>query len=549
VLRLYLGDLDPPTLDPNAAEDSQSISVLSAVHRGLLYFDDQLGTVPALADLPEITNDGKTLTFTLVDGAMYSDGTPIVAGDLVFSWRRLVTPSLANPYAYLLCPVVGVDQLLAACGTIEEDSADDALAEQIGVSAPDDKTFVVELNAPSTFFNSIVTLWPTVPIKAEWVNTPNFVEPENYIASGPFTLGSWAHNSEIVLVPNPNWYGDPPTLQEVRLQIGGDPDAAMAAYERGDLDIVTVPGTQLRRVLDDPAFEPETQQLPQLAITYYGFATCQRPADACPPNEATSDGRSPSSNLNFRIAMTQAVDKQLFIDLTFGGTGLVANSMIMPGLAGHDPDYDPYPFDLEAANERMNTALEELGVQDGPDEEEEGEEPSVTAADLGRITIGYNSNAGHLPRVAFLAEAWRTAFGMTEEQFEFVGVDFSTFLQQRTQGVYDVSRNGWGADFPHAHNQLDGLFTCGSGNNDEQYCNEDFDALINQAAAETDPDTQAALYTEAQRLLIDDAPVVWLRFGETTSLVKPWVAGLRPTSADHQNIGDVFYESIQILNH
>jgi oligopeptide transport system substrate-binding protein len=545
---LYLASEDPPTLDPNAAEDSVSISVIGALHRGLMYWDAELGTVPALAaSEPEITNDGATMTFTLRDDAVYSDGSPIVAGDLVFSWRRLVDPRLANPYAYLLCFVEGVDQLLEDCGALDEAAPEDeidARLEEVGVEAPDESTFIVNLSSPATFFLAITAMWPVVPLKQEWVETPNFQEPENYISSGPYIITTWSHQSLIVLEPNPNWYGEQQPTVTLEMNIGGDPDAALAAYEQGNLDTVPVPPTQFRRVEADPLLSQELIRLPQLGITYYGFATCQRPEEACPTNPNTSDGRSPAANQNFRIALTQAVDKQRFIDLTFAGNGIPANSIVMPGIPGHDPDFNPYPFDLDAANERMNTALEELGVEDGPDEGED-----VTAADLGTIRIGYNTNAGHLPRVVFLAEAWRNAFGMTEDQFDLVGVDFSTLLQERTRGTYDVSRNGWGADFPHAHNQLSDLFRCLGGNNDEQWCNEEFDRLIDEGAAEQDPVRQEQLYIDAQRIMLEEAAALPLVWPETPYLVKPWVQGLQSTSSDHQNTGDVFYETIQILEH
>ena len=170
-------------------------------------------------------------------------------------------------------------------------------------------------------------------------------------------------------------------------------------------------------------------------------------------------------NKDFRIALTQAIDKKAFIDATFAGLGDPANSFVMPGIPGYQADLDPYPFDLAAAKEHMTTALAAIGV--------------ASAADLGKLKFGFNSGAGHEPRVAFLAEAWRQAFGLETEQ---IGSDFSVFLQQRTAGEYQIARDGWGADYPHANNQL-GLFVCGGGNNDIQYCNKDFDALIAQAAS------------------------------------------------------------------
>ena len=165
-----------------------------------------------------------------------------------------------------------------------------------------------------------------------------------------------------------------------------------------------------------------------------------------------------------------------------------------------------------------------------------------SAADLGKLKFGFNSGAGHEPRVAFLAEAWRTAFGLETEQ---IGSDFSVFLTQRTAGDYQIARDGWGADYPHANNQL-GLFVCGGGNNDVQYCNPDFDALMAQAAGEADQDKQVALYNQAQKILMDDAAFLPLRFAVSTFEVQPYVGGINATPSDSQLPGDLFYETMYI---
>src|SRR6187431_3745101 len=107
---------EPPTLDPNKAQDSNSLTVLRALHRPLVYIDPKtLEPVPALAESWEISDDAETLTFTLRD-AQYSNGDPIVAGDLVYSWRRLVDPRTAAPYSYVMTEVEGADELLALAG-------------------------------------------------------------------------------------------------------------------------------------------------------------------------------------------------------------------------------------------------------------------------------------------------------------------------------------------------------------------------------------------------------------------------------------------------
>ena len=548
ILNQYLSDTDPATLDPSAAQDSVSIAVLDSIHRPLLYYDKDLALVPALAEaLPVASNEGKTLTYKLKAGLKYADGDPIVAGDFVRAASRLLDPRVANPYAYIACDLAGAAALLGAelgCGegaTPTDDAVIDDLLTKTGVEAPDETTVVVNLAQAATYFSAIMAMWIFVPQQEDWTA---FAEATDVGSSGPFMIDTWEHNAQITLKQNPNWTaGTKPTLTEINLFIGGDPEAALAQFEQEGIDTVVVPGTSIRRVEQDATLKPLIQDLPQQAITYYDFANCQQGADKCPAQTGTADGKSATANKNFRIALTQAVNKQQFIDLTFGGIGPVANSMVMPGIAGYDADYNPYPYDPEKAQAAMAKALTELGVVDGPDTDTE-----VTAADLGVMKFGYNCNAGHLPRVAFLAEAWRTTLGFAETSFDISCSDFATFLQERPAGKYNVSRDAWGADFPHAKNQLD-LLICGGGNNNSQYCNPAFDKAFNEAAVITDPAQQAAKYIEAQRIAVDDAAVLWLRFGLTRYLVQPYVSGLTPTSSDHSNIGDVFYENISILEH
>ena len=534
ILKIDLGT-EPATLDPNKAQSSDAIAVLSALQRGLVYFDKDLKVVPELAkDLPVISADAKTLTFTLKDGIKYSNGDPIVAGDFVYSMKRLIDPRTAAPYSYVMAEVAGAADLLALAGKdpAPTDAEVDALLAKVGVSAPDDKTVVINLDKPATYFTSVLALWINVPIEKKWITSPNATEAANYVGTGPFILTTWNHNSQIVLKPNPNWSGDvKPTLTEIDMSMTTEPAQAQAAYEAGDLDMVLTPSEDVQRVKADPTLGPQVVEIPQLAITYYTYNNGIDPKTLKPFKACADLKACPTMNKDFRIALTQAIDKKAFIDATFAGVGDPANSFVMPGIPGYQADLDPYPFDLASAKEHMTTALAALGV--------------ATAADLGKLKFGFNSGSGHEPRVAFLAEAWRQAFGLQTEQ---IGSDFSVFLQQRTAGEYQIARDGWGADYPHANNQL-GLFVCGGGNNDIQYCNPDFDKLMAQAAGEPDQAKQVDLYNQAQTLLMNDAPFIPLRFGLTVYEVQPYVGGLTITPSDSQLPGDKFYETIQILKH
>lgn len=526
---------EPPTLDPSPAQDANSLAVLRALHRPLVYLNEKSEVVPALAESWDISEDSKTLTFHLRD-AKYSNGDTIVADDLVYSWKRLADPRTAAPYSYVIEEVEGAGALLEMAGAdpAPSDADIEAALDKLGVAAPDEKTFVVTLATPATYFLGAMTLWVFVPLQEKWVTSEGAFEADKYVSSGPFMLDTWDHNSQIILKPNPNWYGDvKPTLTELVMPIYAEPAAAQAAYETDEVDIIMpVAAEDIPRVMDDPVLSTEFHDDPQLSITYYNFNNGNDPTGKKKLARCEDPKACPTTNKNFRIALTEAIDKDAFIAATYAGLGKPAHSMIMPGLPGYDESINPYPFNVDSAKQHMDQALQELGF--------------ASAADIPPLKFGFNTGGGHEPRVAFLAEAWRTAFGLETEQ---IGSDFAVFLTQRTAGEYDIARNGWGADYPHAHNQLKGLFTCGGGNNDQQWCNEEFDNLIQQAAAEQDTTKQAELYAQAQKIMAEDAASLFLTYPPRPALVKPYVSGLTKVPMDSTSPGEHFYETIQILEH
>ena len=391
---------DPATLDPTMAQDSQSTAVLTSVQRGLVYIDKDLNLVPGLAESWDISPDAKTITFHLKD-AQYSNGDPIVAADLVYSWKRLVDPRTAAPYSYVMAEVVGGQDLLDLAGAkpAATDAVVDAALEKFGVAAPDEKTFVVTLAFPATYFLSVATMWVTVPIQEKWITSEGATETGNYVASGPFTVESWDHNAQIVLKPNPNWYGEKPTLTEIQMPIFAELAEAQRAYEADEADSVyPIPDEDIARIRDDPAFADQYSVIPTLGIAHYDYNNGVDPSGEGKLARCPDEKTCPTVNKDFRIALTQAIDKQAFIDATFSGIGTVANSFVMPGLPGYDETIDPYPFDLTAAKASMDKALASIGY--------------ASAADIPALKFGFNTGAGHEPRVAFLAEAWNQAFGL-----------------------------------------------------------------------------------------------------------------------------------------
>ena len=510
VLRVPLGG-EPATLDPNRASDSVSITVLNQLVRPLVYFDADLNTVSegGLAETWEVSEDGKTVTFHLKDGIKYSDGTDIVAADFVTSWRRLIDPRTAADYYYVMLDVDGASDVAAA--DPEKAAAVDAALEKFGVEAPDDATFVVHLSHPATYFVSIATLWVTAPIREDF----EYGEADGYVSSGPYIMSEWNHESNITLVPNDQWTAGPPSqLTSLEMPIIPDPAQTLAAYENDEVDIAAVPSADVPRIKDDPDLSQQVIQGDRLSLEYYGFD--MRPESVF--------GKSKS----LRYAFSEAVDKQTLIDTLRQGVGTVAGSAVPPGMPGHQPELG-IGFDVEKAKTDFQTGLGEAGV---------------SAGDL-KLQLGYNTEADHEPTVEFLQEQWRTAFDVN---VELVGLEWSSYLTRLNEDPFDIFRLGWGADYPHPNNFLTDLFTCTSGNNNMQYCNEDFDALMADAAVEPDLDTQVGIYNQAQEMLVDDAPVIFISWGGRFTLVKPWVQGLTLTPQDFSS-GAYFFTNVTIASH
>ncbi len=523
VLHVDMGG-EPPSQDPTQATDSQSITVLRNTTATLVYFDKQLNVIPWLASSWDISPDGQTITFHLRDNIKYSNGDPIVAGDFVYSWKRLIDPRSAAGYSYIMADVVEGSELLGVDVSKTSDADIDAMLAKFGVAAPDDKTFVVTLAHPAAYFVYIATLYGTVPLEKKWVETKDFTEAANYVSSGPMMMSEWQHNSKIVLKPNPNWnpeistdFGGAPTIHEIDYSMITDPSASLAAYEADELDIAGVPSQEVSRIQNDPTLSQQVLSGATLSITYFGFDVKQ--------------AKSPfTKSIKLRQAFNEAIDKKTMMATAFSGIGVVADSLVPPGMPGHQ-DTVFYPFDLTKAKADFDAGLKEAGV--------------ASASDL-KLQIGYNTGANWENKIDFMNEAWRTAFGVSVEP---VGLEWGAYLDRLSKDPFTIFRLGWGADYPHPNNFLTDLISCTSANNNMGYCNKDVDALLAQAATKSTLDEQVPLYNQAQEMVMADAPIIPVRFGQRFGLVKPWVQNLTPTAQDSQISGENFLSWVSIAAH
>jgi oligopeptide transport system substrate-binding protein len=467
---------EPPSLDPGLASDVTSANILLNIMDPLVKLDEDLNAVPNAAESFETSEDGKTVTFTLRDDLKWTNGDPVTAEDFEYSWKRTVSPELGADYAYQFYGIVGA-QDYNSCDPKKDDCA--ALRDKMGVNAVDDKTLEVKLTTPQPWFLQQVAHHSFLAVNKKAVDQfgDKWTEPANIITNGPFKLESWQHNSRIDLVKDPNWRdAGSVKLTRVNGRMISDGITAVQAFEAGEVDVLYqgLPPDEISRLKDTPEYE----QYPALGTYYYGVNVKN------------------ITDVKQRRAMALAIPRQSIIDNIAQQDQLPATGFTPKGMPGFDainPDspWLPGEGDMEQAKQLM----------------------SEVASPKKNITLYINDSPGHREIAVAVQAAWKElGISSTIKQQEFQ--QYLEFLGPPPNKDVDVYRLGWIGDFVDAINFLE-LWTCESGNNSTNYCNEDYDALIEKARSTEDNDARYDIYGQAEDILFGengDMPVLPIYF-------------------------------------
>ncbi len=486
------------------------------VFEGLLGFNQDLTLKAVVAkEIPSLSNkgisaDGKTYTFTLKSNVTWSDNQKVTAKDFEYSIKRMLSPDLAAEYAGFYFAIAGAEAYNSAA---DKDAATkDQLKAAVAVKAVNDTTLQITLAQPSPTFLQVMALWPSYPVREDIVTKfgDKWTEPPNYIGNGPYLLTEWVHQDHLTLKVNPNYWGTKPKLSEIQIKEMTDINASVAAYKNNELDMTQVaPGTE-KSFMSDPTLSKEV--LRYATLTTYGFRF----------NMTTP----PFDNPKVRQALATAVDRDAWIDKVRGGVGKAATSWIPPGM----PDYDAtlgsqYKFDPVKAKQ----LLADAGYSD--------------VSKLPKISFQYSDSAGNKTIAQFLQAQMKDNLGIDITLEPMESKAFSTAVNQKQ---YMWSYYGWGADYPDPDNWLPELFGTGAGNNKQNYSNKAFDDISKQAKVELDNTKRLQLWAQAHKIVVDDAPMVFLNYRERFFLVKPALKGMLTTGMDGTIPGDMFFPSMYL---
>lgn len=490
-LRMAIGS-EPPSLDPGLATDTTSAFVVLNTNTPIVY----LGPLPDLKPLPGLAQSwdvsGKNVTLHLRSDVKWTNGQTVTANDVVWSWLRTISPQLGADYAYQFYGIKGAQEY-NSCKPSAANQQCDALKSKVGLTAPDATTVKIELTSPQPWFLQQLSHTSFIPVNKDAVDKwgDKWTEPGHTITDGPFKLTSWKHDASLTLVKNPDWYdASKVKLDKVNMTIITEGATAEQSFNSGNVDVNETgwPPADTARIKGTP----EYKQFPSLGIYYYGFNVKTIP------------------DVNQRKAMALAIDRKAIVD-HITQTGQVPATAFSPeGIPGAKTINSESTFLEPSGN--MDKAKQYMAKVQNP---------------VKSINLVFNNAPGHKEIATAVQSNWKQlGINVTLKQQDWP--QFLKFLGPPPDPSVGAYRNGWIADFPDDINFLS-VFECGSGNNNTNWCNKQYDDLLKQATAEPDQAKRYDLYKQAEALLTGPngdmpiAPIYWYTFAyQVASNVHGW---------------------------
>ncbi|MBW2268452.1 MAG: peptide ABC transporter substrate-binding protein [Deltaproteobacteria bacterium] len=457
----FVNAAEPETLDPAHMTGHPEFRIAIEIFEGLTRRDARtLRPVPGVAHTWVNSDDGLRWTFQLRDDARWSNGKPVTAHDFVYSWLRLLDPKTGAKYAYLLGGLRGAADF--------DGDTSGGFGIDRGVYALDDRTLVVELEAPIPYFLELTSFFSTFPVPRESVEAHGrgWFLPETIVGNGPFVLQSWRVGDRIRLSPNPEyWDLDAVALRSIDVLAIENPTTALNLYLTGAVDwLPSLYPVELADILRE---RDDFYSGASMIVYFYRLNTTRPPLD---------DPR-------VRRALGLAIDRREITEEVMRLGQLPAHTLVPPGMPGYSAPQSGFGFDVP----RAQALLAEAGFPGG--------------AGMREIGILYNTHEDHKKIAEVIADQLRRNLGVHVEAYN---QEWQSYLASVDAQDYDIARAGWIGDYMDPNTFLD-MFVTDGGNNRTGWSDPAFDALIaaagNSARAGRAPQALLELAPEPAALL------------------------------------------------
>lgn len=494
------------SLDTDLATDGDSFEVIADCIDGLMQMDADGAAIPAMAESYDLSDDGCTYTFHLRD-AKWSNGDPVTAGDFVFAWRRICKN--AGEYAYMMDEIGNIK---GAAAIISGDADPSTLA----VTAKDDKTLVVELEVPVSFFPSLMYFPTFYPINEKFYSSLEDgtygTSPDTFLSNGAFLLDNYTPGTaSLSLKKNPDyWDAGRVKLAGLNYQVVGSSDNALTAFKNNTLDVVMISGNQVASAESDANLSKNLKVTGAGYMWYLTFSQTDKNAQG-----------GKLANANLRLAISNAIDRESLVDNYVMDGSLATYTAVPPQFAasattGEDFSGDQNKFkdyigyNVDKAQDYLAKAKSELGV------------------DSFEFTMIYGNNEGD--EVAKVAQAIKA---QVEENLPGVVLKLQPMtkaerLDKMQNDNYDVALTRWGPDYADPMTYL-GMWITNNSNNYGFWSNAKYDQLIKDCttgAYITDYDARWAALYDAETLVLQEAVIAPLYTKANANLISAGAEGI-----------------------
>lgn len=494
-----VGTPDISVLDPALGPDANSGVAVSMIYSGLARFDQNLNVVPDQATWT-ISPDRRVYTFTLKPGLAFSDGTPVTAQTYVYTLTRALLPALSNqgPANLFLGNIMGAAAV-----------SNGKTSVLTGVKALNDTTLQITLTQPTEYFLQVIASSIAFALNQKVIEQYGQTAWVNHVAgsavgTGPFIVKEWQHNTKMVFVPNPHYYGPKTKLSEVDMLFVNDPGTAFKAYQAHQYDFVwNITASDLKLARQQAGYTK--QSLLESDMLFF------------------DNTKAPFNHSAVRQAFAYAINKNILASAVFDGAVVAAPTIIPPGMPGYQPSYQGLGFNPSKAKTLLQSVY-----------------PNVNT--VPPITFSYPNSQVSPTLAQALQQMWQTALGIP---VKLQPVELSAYNQATTAHQIQFGFTQWGADFPDPYDWLALNLLSTANNNNGQWHNPQFDTTIAQAEA-TSGQARIALYNKAEQIAISDVGWLPIDHQAMSAIIPAYVHGV-----ELNNTGLYFgdWSNVYLLQH
>ncbi|MBS4431782.1 oligopeptide ABC transporter substrate-binding protein OppA [Pectobacterium punjabense] len=494
---------EPASLDPHKVESNVEGYIIGDFFDNLVHVGDSGTIQPRLAERWE-NKDNTVWTFHLRPDAKWSDGSPITADDVVFSWRRLSDPKTLSPYGSYVSSMYVKNAADIMAGK--------KAPESLGIKALDSHTVEITLEHPISYFLEMSSFYVMVPLpKAVIEKHPeNWTQVANFVSSGPYTLNEWVVNERIVGKRNSQYWDDAHTvINKVTYLPISSQAAELNRYKSGEIDVTNILSPiQFASLKKD--YPQEVKVSPLMSTYFYRF----------------NMQKAPFNDPRVRRALDLSLDKNIIANNVLGMGQTPAYSLIPKNVGGFqrkEPEWAGW------TQQQRNAEAKKLLKEAGFDEKK----PL-------KFTLLYNTSESHL-RIAIAATSmWKKNLGL---EVTLQNQEWKTMLDTVRTGDFEVVRHSWTGDYNEASTFLNTMETNDSSNNGK-YSNAEYDGLLKKALTVKDKQEKEAIYQQASDILDKDMALIPIYYYVQPQMAKTYIGGFAP---DYR--GDYYTKDMYVIKH